>query len=65
LASVPLMAGAFTGNVVEAAANLGGVGAALNLLVPIPVTAIVVAVAIGVVLFQLFGSYELLRRIFR
>jgi Mn2+/Fe2+ NRAMP family transporter len=61
----PLMLGAFTGNVIEAAANLGGVGAALNLLVPIPVTAIVVAVAIGVVLFQLFGSYQLLRRVFR
>ena len=61
----PLMIGAFTGNVIEAAANLGGVGAALGLLVPLPVPAIVVAVAIGVFLFQLFGSYELLRRIFR
>lgn len=61
----PLMLGAFTGNVIEAAANLGGIGAALNLLVPIPIPAIVVAVAIGVVLFQLFGSYEQLRRIFR
>ena len=61
----PLMIGAFTGNVIEAAANLGGVGAALNLLLPIPVPAIVVAVAIGVVLFQLFGSYDMLRRVFR
>ncbi len=61
----PLMLGAFAGNVIEAAANLGGVGAALNLLLPIPVPAIVVAVALGVVLFQLFGSYELLRRIFK
>lgn len=61
----PLMLGAFTGNVIEAAANLGGVGAALNLLVPAPVPAIVVAVALAVVLFQLFGSYALLRRIFR
>jgi NRAMP (natural resistance-associated macrophage protein)-like metal ion transporter len=61
----PLMLGAFTGNVIEAAANLGGVGAALNLLVPIPIPAIVVAVAVGVVLFQLFGSYKQLRRIFR
>jgi NRAMP (natural resistance-associated macrophage protein)-like metal ion transporter len=61
----PLMLGAFTGNVIEAAANLGGIGAALNLLVPIPIPAIVVAVAVGVVLFQLFGSYEQLRRIFR
>ncbi|WP_019515228.1 Nramp family divalent metal transporter [Sphingomonas sp. Mn802worker] len=61
----PLMLGAFTGNVIEAAANMGGVGAALNLLVPVPVPTIVVAVAVGVVLFQLFGSYALLRSIFR
>lgn len=61
----PLMIGAFTGNVIEAAANMGGVGAALNLLIPIPVPGIVVGVATGVVLFQFFGSYQLLRRIFR
>ena len=61
----PLMLGAFAGNVIEAAANLGGVGAALNLLVPLPVLALVVIVAILVIGFQLFGSYRLLRRIFR
>lgn len=33
----PLVAGAFAGNVIEAAANLGGIGAALNLLVPVPI----------------------------
>jgi hypothetical protein len=32
----PLMIGAFIGNVIEAAANLGGIGAALNLLAPPP-----------------------------
>lgn len=61
----PLMIGAFTGNVIEAAANMGGVGAALNLLVPLPVSLLVLLVATGVILFQLFGSYELLRSIFR
>jgi Mn2+/Fe2+ NRAMP family transporter len=61
----PLMLGAFTGNVIEASANLGGVGAAINLLVPIPVPLIVVLVAIGVMLFQFFGSYEMLRKVFR
>jgi NRAMP (natural resistance-associated macrophage protein)-like metal ion transporter len=61
----PLVLGAFAGNVIEAAANLGGIGAALNLLVPVPIPAIVV-VAAGVILaFQVFGSYTLLRNIFR
>jgi NRAMP (natural resistance-associated macrophage protein)-like metal ion transporter len=61
----PLMAGAFLGNIIEAAANLGGMGAALNLLLPVPIAAIVVGVAIIVVLLQIFGSYELIRRVFR
>jgi Mn2+/Fe2+ NRAMP family transporter len=61
----PAVLGAFTGNVIEAAANLGGIGAALNLLVPLPVPLIVV-IAAGVILaFQILGSYALLRRLFR
>lgn len=61
----PLVAGAFTGNVIEAAANLGGIGAALNLLVPLPVPAIVVGTAVVIFAFQYFGSYALLRTIFQ
>ena len=61
----PLMIGAFTGNIIEAAANLGGMGAAINLIAPVPVPAIVAGVAVAVVLLQLFGSYDLIRRIFR
>lgn len=34
---LPMVMLAFTGNIIEAAADLGGIGAALNLLVPIPV----------------------------
>jgi NRAMP (natural resistance-associated macrophage protein)-like metal ion transporter len=61
----PLMIGAFSGNVIEAAANLGGIGAALNLIVPIPVPIIVTGAAAGVLALQLLGSYELIRSIFR
>src|SRR6059058_2746127 len=38
----PLMVGAIAGNVIEAAANLGGIGASLNLPVPAPIPLIVV-----------------------
>lgn len=61
----PLMAGAFVGNMIEAAANLGGMGAAMGLLVPIPIPLIVVAAATGIALFQLLGSYALIRTIFQ
>ncbi|MET7141424.1 divalent metal cation transporter [Xanthomonas sp. PPL139] len=61
----PAVAGAFVGNVIEAAANLGGIGAALNLLIPLPVPAIVVIAAVTIFALQVFGSYRLLKRIFR
>jgi len=61
----PLMIGAVTGNVIEAAANLGGIGAAVNLLVPLPIGVIVVVAAAAAVVLQFMGSYDLIRRVFR
>lgn len=61
----PTMLLAFTGNVIEAAANLGGIGAALNLLLPLPVPVIVAVAAAGIFAVQVLGSYALLRNIFK
>jgi Mn2+/Fe2+ NRAMP family transporter len=60
-----ILAGAFVGNIIEAAANLGGIGAALGLVVPISVSIIVLLVAILILLVQIFASYGFLRRAFR
>lgn len=62
---MPLVILAFTGNIIEAAADLGGMGAALNLLVPVPVTVLVVGSAAIIFAIQYFGSYTLIRHIFR
>lgn len=61
----PMAVLAITGNVVEAAANLGGVGAAINLMLPLPVWFTVLVVAVAVTGLQVLGSYALLRKIFR
>src|SRR5947209_11903915 len=61
----PLMLGAAAGNLIEAAANLGGIGASLNLLVPIPIPLIVIAAALVILALQWWGSYALLRDIFK
>lgn len=61
----PILIGVLIGNTVEAAANLGGMAAALNLLVPIPIPWIVVIVAVALLALQLWGSYVLIRNIFR
>ena len=62
---LPMVILAFGGNVIAAAADLGGIGAALNLLVPIPVPLIVVGAAVVIFAIQYFGSYTLIRRLFR
>jgi Mn2+/Fe2+ NRAMP family transporter len=62
---MPMVMLAFLGNIVEAAADLGGIGAALNLLVPLPVPMLVVGAASAILALQWFGSYALIRRIFR
>jgi Mn2+/Fe2+ NRAMP family transporter len=61
----PMMIVAITGNVIEAAANLGGIGASLNLLIPIPIPLIVVTAAVGILALQIWGSYALLRDTFK
>jgi Mn2+/Fe2+ NRAMP family transporter len=59
------MIGAVTGNIIEAAADLGAIGASLGILIPASVPLIVVAVAVIIFALQYFGSYSLLRSIFR
>ena len=61
----PLMVGAIAGNVIEAAANLGGIAASLNLLVPAPMPLIVVVAAGAIFALQFWGSYSLLRDTFK
>jgi Mn2+/Fe2+ NRAMP family transporter len=53
------------GNIIEAGADLGGMAAALNIFIPVPVPVIVLGVAAVVLSLQVFGSYELIRNIFR
>ena len=61
----PMLIGAVAGNMIEAAADLGGIGAALNLLIPLPIPMIVVGAALGILALQFWGSYRLLRDIFK
>ncbi len=62
---VALAAVAVAGNVIEAAADLGGMGSALHLLLPVPRGAIVVASALAILVFQLLGGYRQLTLVFR
>jgi NRAMP (natural resistance-associated macrophage protein)-like metal ion transporter len=57
--------GVIIGNVIEAGADLGGMAAALNVIVPVPVGGIVVGITLVILALQIWGSYTLIRNIFR
>jgi NRAMP (natural resistance-associated macrophage protein)-like metal ion transporter len=53
------------GNIIEAGADIGGMAAALTLFIPVPMGSIVVAVGLLILVLQIWGSYTLIRNIFR
>jgi NRAMP (natural resistance-associated macrophage protein)-like metal ion transporter len=59
------LVGVLIGNTIEAGADLGGIAAALALIVPVPRGALVLAVAAALLALQIFGSYQLIRNLFR
>jgi NRAMP (natural resistance-associated macrophage protein)-like metal ion transporter len=61
----PTLIGVLIGNTIEAAADLGGMAAAINLFVPVPIPAIVATEALIILALQIWGSYELIRNVFR
>lgn len=61
----PVLIGGVIGNVIEAAADLGGIAAALALRIHWPVPVLVAVAAAIILALQWWGSYALLRKIFR
>jgi NRAMP (natural resistance-associated macrophage protein)-like metal ion transporter len=61
----PTLIGVLVGNTIEAAADFGGMAAALSLFIPVPVPLIVIGVAVAILALQIWGSYEFIRNIFR
>jgi NRAMP (natural resistance-associated macrophage protein)-like metal ion transporter len=60
-----VLAGVLIGNTIEAAADLGAMSAAVVLFVPLPAPLIVIVVAFAIFVLQVFGSYKLIRNVFR
>jgi Mn2+/Fe2+ NRAMP family transporter len=60
-----VLIGVLIGNTCEAAADIGGIAAAVNVLVAVPVPWIAVIATCAIVGFQIWGSYKLIRSIFR
>lgn len=61
----PALVGVLIGNIIEAGADLGGMAAAIGILIPVPIQFIVVAVGLTILALQVFASYTFIRNIFR
>ncbi len=58
--------GVMIGNTIEAAADIGGISAALNSLMPsVSTKYIAVIISLIILAFQVFGSYQLIKKVFR
>jgi NRAMP (natural resistance-associated macrophage protein)-like metal ion transporter len=59
------LAAVLIGNTIEAGADVGGMAAALGLIAPVPKGLMVVLITATVLVVQLWGSYKIIRNIFR
>ncbi len=60
-----ILAGVLFGNIIEAGADLGGMAAALGILIHVPQWVILLGVTLLSLAFQVWGSYALIRNVFR
>ena len=57
--------GVVLGNIIEAGADLGGMTAAVGILVHVPAWAILLGITAAALVFQIWGSYGVIRNVFR
>src|SRR4051812_1491983 len=61
----PTLVGVLIGNTFEASADIGGMAAAFGVIAPVPFRATVVLIAAAILALQIWGSYKLIRNVFR
>lgn len=61
----PVVATLTIANTINAGTDIGAIAAAVNLLVPIPIAAMIIPIALVIVAFQIWGSYRLVARVFK
>ena len=61
----PVIVGLVIANTINAGTDIGAIAAGINLLVPIPIAALIVPIAVTIVVIQILGSYRLIARIFK
>lgn len=52
-------------NIINAGADLGAIAAAINMLIPLPITAMIIPVAAIIVILQFWGTYTIIEKVFK
>ena len=61
----PVVASLVIANTINAGVDIGAIAAAINLLVPVPISALIVPIALSILVVQIWGSYRLIAKIFK
>src|SRR5260221_6734908 len=61
----PVVLALAVANIINAGVDLGAMGAALNLLLPIPIMLVIIPVTLLILGLQIWGSYRLIARVFK
>lgn len=61
----PVVIGLVIANTINAGADIAAISAAINMFVPIPISAMVIPIAIAIVVLQVWGSYRVMVKIFK
>ncbi len=52
-------------NIINAGADIGAIAAAINMLVPIPISAMIIPITAVILMLQFWGTYALIERVFK
>lgn len=61
----PVVIGLLIANTINAGADIAAIAAAINMFVPIPISAMVIPIALVIVVLQIWGSYRLIMKVFK
>jgi NRAMP (natural resistance-associated macrophage protein)-like metal ion transporter len=61
----PVLTGLIVANTINAGADIGAIAASVNLLLPLPIAAATIPIALIIVAFQIWGSYTLIAKVLK
>lgn len=61
----PIVLGLAVANMINAGVDIGAIAAAINMLLPISITILIIPIAVIILVLQVWGSYRLIARVFK